>query len=184
MKIVVAITGASGVVYGKRAVEELRKKHEVCVILTNAAKKVAGYERTTLPKSSKNVHVYSEKEMDAPPASGSFGADGMLIIPCSTKTLAAIAHGYSDNLIRRAADVMLKERKRLVIVLRETPISQIHIRNMLTLSEAGATILPASPAFYNNPKSINDMVNFVVGKALDQLGVKHNLYTRWKGKKR
>jgi 4-hydroxy-3-polyprenylbenzoate decarboxylase len=182
MKIVVAITGSSGVLYGRRAVEELRKKHDVYVIITDAAKKVAEYEKTALPKSSKNVRVYSEKEMDAPTASGSFGADGMLVIPCSTKTLAAIAHGYSDNLVRRSADVMLKERKKLILVLRETPLSTIHIRNMLALSEAGATILPASPAFYNNPKSINDMVDFVVGKALDQLGVRHSIYARWKEK--
>lgn len=174
--MIVAITGASGLIYGVRLVEELKKaKHDVFVVITENAKKVAKYEKVRLPRAT-----FSETEIDASIASGSSKIDGMIVCPCSMKTLAGIAHGYSDNLVVRAADVMIKERRRLVLVLRETPMSPIHLENALELSRIGVQIMPACPAFYHNPKRIDDMVDFIVGKVMDQFDIKHSLYRRWK----
>lgn len=177
MKIIVAITGASGTVYGARLVEELKKaKHEVFVVITDNARLTAKYENVKLPKSD-----FNEKEIDASIASGSFKVDVMVVCPCSMKTLSAIANGYSNNLVTRAADVMIKEQRKLVLAIRETPMSAIHLENALKLSRIGVLIMPACPGFYHNPKTVDDIVNFFVGKILDQLRIEHKLYKRWKG---
>jgi 4-hydroxy-3-polyprenylbenzoate decarboxylase len=175
MKIIVGITGASGVIYGARLVEELKKtKNEIFIIISKNAKKIAKYENVKLPKET-----FDENEIDAPIASGSFLADCMIICPCSVKTLSAIANGYADNLITRSADVMIKEKRKLILVLRETPLSPIHLENALKLSKLGVQIMPASPAFYHNPKNLDESINFFVGKILDQIGIENNLYKRW-----
>jgi len=179
-KIVVAITGASGVVYGIRLVEELSKSRDVYVVVSNAAKKVFQYEYPEGLRKIKNIKIYSENDIDAPIASSSFCVDAMVICPCSMNTLAAISIGLSDNLIRRVADIMIKEGKKLILVLREMPFSQIHLENMLKLSKLGVVIMPACPGFYHKPKKIEDMINFVIGKILDNLAIKNNLYKRWK----
>ena len=138
-----------------------------------------GLSRNKLKKLAD--HFYQVNDLSAPIASGSFLVDGMAVVPCSMRTLAAIANGYTDNLIARAADVSLKERRTLVLVPRETPLNQIHLKNMLTLARAGAVILPASPGFYHSPKTINDLVDHVVGKVMDALHIEHKLFKRWAG---
>ncbi|MBS3069665.1 UbiX family flavin prenyltransferase [Candidatus Micrarchaeota archaeon] len=180
MKVVVAVTGASGIAYAKKAIGAL-KGQEVSIVLSQGAKLLAKGEGVKLPEG-KNVYV--EKDFFAPFASGSNAADAMLVIPCSLKTLSAIANGYGDNLISRSAEVCIKEGKRLVLVVRETPLSPIALENCLKLARMGVVILPACPAFYNKPKSIGDMVDFVAGKALDSLGVKNSLYKRWENGKK
>ncbi len=175
MKVLVGITGASGVEYALNLLRRLRElgvEHE-CVV-SDAAKRIIEVEtRAEVPE------CYSEHEIHAPFASGSSAPDAMVVIPCSMKTLAAIAAGYSGNLITRSADVMLKERRKLVLVPRETPLNAIHLRNMLALAEMGAVILPAMPAFYHRPATIQDMLDFIAGKVLDVLGIEHTLYRRW-----
>jgi len=183
MKIVVAITGASGVIYGVRLIEYLHaKRHEVYLILTKAGIKVLKHELNIEASDlrSKCAMMYDEDEIDAAPSSGSFYFDAMVIVPCSMKTLALIAHGLSSNLVARAADVALKERRKLILVTRETPLNKVHIMNMLKVSDMGGIVLPACPAFYHKPKSIDEIVNYVVGKILDQLKIEHNLFSRWK----
>jgi len=175
MRILVAITGASGIVYGKRLVELLKKsKSEILVLVTEGAKKVAEAEGEKLPKAD-----YSENDFSAPFASGSYKLDAMAVCPCSLKTLGEIANGVGGNLVARAAEVMLKERRKLVLVVRETPLSYIAIKNMERVTLAGGVILPASPGFYHNPKKIGDLVDFVVGKTMDQLGIENNAFKRW-----
>ncbi len=185
MKIIVALTGASGIAYGLRLAEAL-KTEKLSIIVSENAKKVMGYEigdaGKTLKELEKYGNLYNENEIDAPPASGSSSFDAMVVCPCSMKTLSAIANGYSYNLITRSADVMLKERRKLVLVPRETPVSAIHLENMLKLSRLGVIMLPASPGLYNKPKSIDDIVNFIVGKILDSLRVENSLYKRWDAK--
>ena len=177
MKILVCITGASGLVYGVRTAEALKKLgHKVFVVVSEGAKKVAKHEKVKLPKSD-----FNENELDAPFASGSYKLDGMIVSPCSLKTLGEIANGVGSNLISRAAEVMLKERRKLVLVIREAPLSYIAIKNMEAITLAGGVVLPASPGFYHSPKTVEDMVNFVVGKTLDQFGIEHKLFRRWKG---
>ena len=191
---VVAISGASGAAYGVTLLEYLlHEKHKVYLTLSQEARFIIKDEMgldwgshfaetaDILKKRYSGFElVYcDERDMTAPIASGSVPVQGMIIAPCSMKTLAGIAHGFSSNLIERAADVSLKERRPLVIIPRETPLSQIHLRNMLTLAEMGALLLPAMPAFYNHPKSIDDMVRFIVGRALDALKIENRLYTRW-----
>ncbi|NOZ82326.1 MAG: UbiX family flavin prenyltransferase [Euryarchaeota archaeon] len=175
MRLLVAITGASGVEYALNFLRRLRELgiEHTCVV-SEAAKRIIEIEcGAEVPKCR------SEDEIHAPSASGSAAPDAMVVIPCSMKTLAAIACGYSGNLITRSADVMLKEGRKLVLVPRETPLSPIHLRNMLTLAEMGAVILPAMPAFYHRPSSIQDLLDFIAGKVLDVLGISHNLYRRW-----
>ncbi|MBN2478368.1 UbiX family flavin prenyltransferase [Candidatus Micrarchaeota archaeon] len=175
MRFLLAITGASGIIYGKRTYEVLKQlKHDVDVVASEGAKKVAEAEDTVLPDSD-----YEEKDISAPFASGSHKCDGMIVSPCSVKTLGEIANGVGNTLITRSAEVMLKERRKLVLVLRETPYSYITIKNMETLTLAGGIILPASPGFYYKPKSIDGMVDFIVGKTLDQFDIEHNLFRRW-----
>jgi 4-hydroxy-3-polyprenylbenzoate decarboxylase len=187
MHLVIAITGCSGVVYGVRLLEACRKLGiETDLIVSQAAEKLLELE---LGKNIKDIRKlatrnYSQDDLAAPLASGSVKTDGMVIAPCSMKTLGAIASGIADNLITRAADVTLKEGRPLVLVPRETPLNLIHLENMVKLKCAGATILPAMPGFYYKPKEISELIDFIVGRILDVLGVEHKLYRRWQGSKR
>lgn len=182
-RIVLAVTGASGPQYAYALARALsgREDLELHLILSEAARKVIALEADFAPDALialAHKH-YSEKDIAAGPASGSWRHAGMIVCPCSMASLAAIAQGFGTNLIHRAADVTLKEGKRLVLVTRETPLSLIHIKNMLAAKEAGATIVPASPGFYHKPKTIDDMVNHLAGRVLDQLDIAHTLFTRW-----
>ncbi len=181
-RIIVAVSGASGSILGIRLLEELKKLGvETHLIVSEPAMKIMGHETgksmSDLKKLAKKTHGNSD--FFAPVASGSFRTDGMVIIPCSMKTLAGVASGFSDNLILRAADVCLKERRRLVLVTREMPLSSIHTENMARVSRAGGIILPPVLSFYSKPKDINDLVNHVVGRVLDCLGLENNIYQRW-----
>jgi len=162
------------------------KKIEVYLIVSKAAEKVIEYELEITKKDLEKLaqHVYDVNDLDAPIMSGSFQTDGMIIIPCTMKTLAGIAHGYADNLILRAADVTLKEGRKLVVVPRETPLGIVHLCNLLEVSKLGVLVVPAMPAYYHKPKTIDDLVNFVVGKVLDCFNVEHRLFKRWSGIKR
>lgn len=176
MRILVAITGASGLIYGKRLVEELKKgRHNVSLVVTAGAKKVAEAEGEKLPKSD-----FDENDLSAPFASGSHHFEAMVVCPCSLKTLGEIANGVGKNLVSRGAEVALKERKKLVLVVRETPLSYIALKNMETVTLAGGVILPACPGFYHKPKTIDDLVDFIVGKTMDSIGIENHLFKRWK----
>lgn len=194
--ITLAWTGASGLQYGLRLLECLIRADKVVYLLVSpAAYAVSALELSlTLPKqtsklaeflSSKfqakenQIRVFDEQEWTAPIASGSSPSSAMVICPCSSGSLAAIANGLSNNLIERAADVMLKEGKKIIFVPRETPLSQIHLKNMLELARMGAVILPASPGFYQHPQTIEDLIDFVVARILDQLGIPQDLIKRW-----
>ncbi len=181
MKVLVAVTGASGVIYGLRLIEvlsELGIQHSI--IISKAAKKVIEHEVEDFIRYSRFLNkCFSEDDIDAPFSSGSYKMDAMVIAPCSMKTLGCIANGIADNLITRSADVFLKEKRKLILVPRETPLNAIHLENMLKLAKIGAVILPAMPGFYSKPKSVDDMINFIVGKILDCLGIENNLYKRW-----
>ena len=184
MNLIVAITGGSGVVYGMRLLEVCEKLDiETDLIVSQAAEIVLKIElgKTIDELRELATRNYSPDDLVAPPASGSYPIDAMAIVPCSMKTLGAIASGVTADLVTRAADIMLKEGRPLVLVPRETPLNLIHLENMLKLRRAGATILPAMPAFYHKPKSIPDLVDFIVGRILDVLGVEHQLYQRWRG---
>jgi 4-hydroxy-3-polyprenylbenzoate decarboxylase len=181
MNTVVAVTGASGIIYGLRLLENLPGNKTV--IVSDDAAMIA---KTELGIGKREIHAeadshYENDEMYAPIASGSVKFDSMAIVPCSTSTMSKIACGIADNLTTRVASVALKERRRLVLVIRETPLSSIHLDNMHRLSVAGATVMPACPAFYPSPRSVDDMVNFMVGRILDELGVENDLYRRWSG---
>jgi 4-hydroxy-3-polyprenylbenzoate decarboxylase len=194
-QIIVAITGASGSVYGLRLVEELLKADcRVTLLLSRSGLEVLRYEtglewegstseRKQLMRDyfggARKLEHYDEKDMFAPPASGSSVPDAMVIAPCSMGTAGRIAAGSSDNLIERVADVVLKERRDIILVPRETPLNRIHLENLLALSRAGAHILPAMPAFYHRPKTVEELVDYVIGKVLDSLGVRHKLFQRW-----
>lgn len=184
MEIVVGISGASGVQYGIRLLQVLKEKGCIThLIMTDSARKIIEIETHSLPGEVQKLasNVYQSDDFAAPVASGSHIFDAMVVIPCSMGTLSAIASGSSDTLITRAADVCLKEKRRLVLVPRETPLSLIQLRNMVTAAEAGAVILPACPAFYSCPQSLSDLVDVLVGRVLDLLGVENDLYQRWKG---
>lgn len=176
MRILLALTGASGIVYGTRLAAALKEaKQDVRVVVSAGAKMVAEAEKSKLPPSN-----YSENDFSCPYASGSNAPDAVVICPCSLKTLGEIANGVGSNLIARAAEVALKERKKLILVVRETPYSLIAIENMKLVTLAGGIILPASPGFYHRPKSIGQLVDFICGKVMDQLGITHKLFKRWK----
>lgn len=194
--IIIAMTGASGSAYGLRLLEILLKAgHPVYLLVSKAAQMVLAME-TPLDIPSRPADmcqflseyfqtdtslltVFSREDWTAPIASGSHRAQHMVVCPCTTGTLAAIANGNSDNLMERAADVMLKEQRKLILVVRETPFSIIHLENMLKLAHAGATILPANPGFYHNPQTMDDLVDFVVARILDHLHIEHSLLPRW-----
>lgn len=194
--ITLAITGASGSIYGLRLLEQLiESDRKIYLLISSAAHVVISTEtQLKLPtrnkelqdtlsqryKADKNqLEVFSKDQWMAPIASGSNISDAMVVCPCSSGTLSAIAHGSSNNLIERAADVTLKEKRQLILVTRETPVSVIHLENMLALAKIGVTILPASPGFYHQPKNINELIDFIVARILDHLQIEHNLVTRW-----
>lgn len=178
-EFVVGVTGASGIVYARRLLELLCDHSTVHIVISDTARQIAGIERVDLEGFDA---IYAENSnLAADIASGSFCYDGMAIVPCSMKTLAAVSNGFADNLITRAADVCLKENRPLLVLLREMPLSRIHLKNMLAADEAGATVMVASPPFYQHPETIGDLVDMVVARVLDHMGVKHNLGTRWSG---
>jgi len=180
LRIVVAITGASGVLYAQRLLDNLNpSQHEVHVVLSNYAHVVIAEELPGGLRLSPGVATHSLKSMNAPFASGSNPPDAMVVIPCSMGTLGRIAHGYSEDVLLRAADVVLKEKKKLILVARETPLNLVHIRNFELLLLAGATILPANPSFYNRPTSVEEIVDTVVARVLDHLSVSHSVVPRW-----
>lgn len=183
-EVVLAMTGASGTPYGIRALETLAKVPDLRIhlILTPTAERLVSFEaKADLAKVRSLAHeVHKNDDFFAPIASGSHRFLGMLVIPASMKHVGLMAAGIGLDLVSRTADVCLKERRPLVLVPRETPLSTIHLRNLTTLSEAGARIVPAMPGFYVHPETIDDMVDHVAGKALDALGVEHDLYPRWR----
>ena len=195
-RIIVGLTGASGTVYGTRLVEVLadQTNFEVHLTISPAGARslleevgididVDNFELSDLiGRDADNVIYHSPNDIGASIASGSFRAEGMVIIPCSMGTVASVAMGLSRNLLQRSADVCMKEQRKLVLVVRETPFSTIHLENMLKLSKNGVTILPAMPAFYHFPDTIDDQINFVVSKTLDQFGIEAGLIRRWKEK--
>jgi len=194
--VTLALSGASGMAYGLRLLECLiQAELQVYLLVSQAAHIVAKQELgVTLPARASDLEkqlsagmaardgqlrVFGREDWNAPVASGSNPADAMVVCPCSMGTLAAIAHGLSDNLIERAADVMLKENRKLILVPRETPFSTLHLENMLALSRMNTVILPANPGFYHRPQSIEGVVDFIVARILDQLGIGHTLMARW-----
>lgn len=191
-----AITGASGSPYALRLLQVLLQKgHNVYLLISGDGLKIVSDETGVMLKGSETdvqyalerqfdlkegqLRYFDEDNMYAPIASGSAPVDAMIMIPCSMKALAAVANGFASNLIERAADVTLKEKRKLVLVPRETPLSAIHLRNMLTLSEMGCSLIPAMPAFYHHPKHLQDLVDFIVARVLDNLGIENDLSPRW-----
>jgi 4-hydroxy-3-polyprenylbenzoate decarboxylase len=196
--VAIAITGASGAIYATRTLAALLERGiHVELIVSDYGRRLLRDElgeaatvdgllpyltaRYGPSVSAGRIALHSNRDLGATIASGSHGCSGMAIVPCSMKTLAAVAHGLSRNLVERAADVMLKEKRRLVIVPRETPMSLPQLRNMVLCAEAGAMILPAMPAFYQQPKTLDDLADFMAGKVLSALGFEHNLYPEWTG---
>ena len=180
MKILVAITGASGALYAQRLLDNLDpRQHEIHVVLSNYAQQVLAEELPDGLRLPAGVKTHNVKSMNLPFASGSNPPDAMVIIPCTMGTLGRIAHGYSEDVLLRAADVVLKEKKKLILVPRETPLSLIHVKNLELLLLAGATLIPANPSFYARPKTIQDVVDTVVARVLDHLGVPQTLAPRW-----
>ena len=182
-RIIIGITGASGVIYGIRALAALQGRAETHLIVSAAARQTIALETSwTLPQIEALASVvHDEQNLAAPVASGSFRTDGMLVLPCSIKSLSAIAHSYNDTLIPRAADVTLKERRRLVLAVRETPLHAGHLRLMQQATENGAIIAPPVPAFYGRPSSLDELINHTAGKMLDLFDIEHALFPRWNG---
>lgn len=180
MRILIAITGASGALYAQRLLDQLASaRHELHVVLSNYAHSVIDEELPGGLRLPAGVKPHGLRSMSAPFASGSNAPDAMVVIPCSMGTLGRIAHGSSDDLLLRAADVVLKERKKLILVPRETPLNLVHVKNFELLIQAGATILPANPSFYTCPQTVEQVVDTVVARVLDHLGVEHQLVARW-----
>ncbi|MBC3936389.1 UbiX family flavin prenyltransferase [Undibacterium sp. CY7W] len=186
-RLIVAITGATGAVYGVRLLEILRTLPEVEThVMVSEAGVLNIHQELDLKRKDVEALadvVHNVRDVGASIASGSFLSDGMIIAPCSMKTLAAVAHGLSDNLITRAADVVLKERRRLVLMVRETPFNLAHLRNMTAVTEMGGVIFPPLPGFYQRPQSIEEMVDHTIGRVLDMFAVDHQLTPRWVGLK-
>jgi 4-hydroxy-3-polyprenylbenzoate decarboxylase len=186
-RLVVAITGASGALYGVRLLEQLRKSDrvETHLMISDAAALNLHHELDIKRKDIETLAsvVHSVRDIGACVASGSFHTDGMVIAPCSMKTLASVAHGMCDNLITRAADVMLKERRRLVLMVRETPFNLAHLRNMTAVTEMGGIIFPPLPALYQRPHTVSEMVDHTVGRVLDLLSIEQTLAPEWPGLK-
>ena len=180
MRIVVAITGASGALYAQRLLDHLDPcQHEVHVVISNYGKVVLADELPAGLRLAEGVKTHGLKSMNVPFVSGSNPFDAMVVIPCTMGTMGRIAHGFSEDVLLRAADVMLKERRKLILVPRETPLSLIHVKNMELLLQAGALLLPANPCFYTKPKTVEEVVDTVVARVLDHLGVAHQLMPRW-----
>ena len=182
-RIVVGISGASGVVFGIRLLEALRDAGvETHLIMSRAAETTLAYETDLKARDVRALadHVHAQADIGAPCSSGSFPTDGMIVAPCSMKSLAEIANGVTSTLLTRSAEVVLKERRRLVLMVRETPLTNSHLRNMLAVSEMGGIIAPPVPAFYAKPASIADMVDHSVGRVLDLFGIDSDLVRRWK----
>ncbi len=183
-RIIVGITGATGVIYGIRLLKVLRDLQvETHAVISEAAKKNIMIETDFAVEDVQKLayKVYDEKNLAASISSGSFKTDGMVIAPCTIKTLSGIAHSYNDNLIIRAADVMLKERRKLILVVRETPLHKGHLELMSRVADFGGIILPPIPAFYYFPRTIDDLLDHTLGKILDLLEIDNSLFTRWKG---
>jgi 4-hydroxy-3-polyprenylbenzoate decarboxylase len=204
-RYILAITGASGSIFGVRLLEELLKTAEVHLVISSNTfpilhdetgldwavnRKSAEFGVKSLESKkiqelirkqfrTKRLFFYEDKQMEAPVASGSFKTNGMLIVPCTMKTLSGIANGYANNLIERAADVTLKEGRSLLLSPREMPFSAIHLENMLKLARLGVKIAPPVPAFYHKPKDMDELIGFIVGKILDSFGIEHELFKRW-----
>lgn len=184
MKLIVGISGASGAIFGIRTLEALRTLEvETHLILSRWSRATIAHETDYSPEQVQKLAsvVHQEDNQAASISSGSFKTDGMIIAPCSMKTLAAIRGGYGDTLLCRAADVILKERRKLVLLARESPFSEIHLENMLALARMGTVIFPPIPAFYNRPKNVDDIVNHIVGRLLDQFGLEAPGMSRWTG---
>jgi 4-hydroxy-3-polyprenylbenzoate decarboxylase len=184
VRVIVGITGATGAIYGVRLLERLRDAGaETHLVISRWGARTLLHETRWSREQVEALATatYAPADMGAAISSGSFRTDGMVIAPCSAKSLGAIAHGFGDNLIHRAADVVLKERRKLVLAVREAPLSEIHLENMLKLARMGAVILPPMPAFYNNPATIDDMVDHTVARILDQFGIEAGPSMRWSG---
>lgn len=184
-RLVIGICGATGAIYGIRLLQVLRELPEIetHLVISKAAERTIGWETPYTVEQVARLATarYPINDVGAALSSGSFPTDGMVIAPCSVKSLAAIAHGLTDNLLTRAADVALKEHRRLVLLVREAPLTLAHIRNMAACAEMGAIIVPPVPAFYNHPKSIDDLVNHTVGRVLDLFSIDAELVKRWEG---
>lgn len=184
MKIIVGISGATGAVYGVRILEELKRKGvETHLVISDVGKKNIELETTYAVSEVESLaaKVHNICNLAASISSGSFRTDGMIIAPCSIKSLSAIANSFNNNLLVRAADVVIKEKRKLVLVVRETPLHLGHLRLMSMAAEAGAILLPPMPAFYHHPKTLDDLINQTVGKVLDQFNIDHDLFDRWQG---
>jgi len=185
MIIIVAITGATGSIYGIRLLETLSKIKDMQthLVISEAGEVTIKHETGRTIKEIRKLadYCYEIDDIGARISSGSFQRDAMIIAPCTVKTMSGLAHSYNENLIIRAGDVTLKERKKLLLVFRETPYHIGHLRSMAQLTEMGAIIMPPVPAFYHKPKTVNDIVDYTVGKMLDILSIKHNLYKAWQG---
>ncbi len=185
--IVIAMTGATGAIYGIRLLEALAAARvETHVVISEWAEKTIVAETTWKPAAVRDLadHVYAEDELDSPPGREGFVARGMAVAPCSMKSLAAIANGITGNLIHRAAEIALEDRRRLLLLVRESPLSVIHLENMLRVARAGALVMPPVPAFYAKPKTLDDMVEHTVGRMLDHFDVDHALVRRWGERRR
>jgi 4-hydroxy-3-polyprenylbenzoate decarboxylase len=186
-RLIVGLTGATGAILGVRLLEALKDSEvESHLVISNWARRTIEHETPyTVKQVCELAKVYhNSNNMAAEISSGSFITEGMVVIPCSMRTLGCIANGYGEHLVHRAADVVLKERRRLVLVARESPLSELHLENMLKLARIGVTIIPPMPAFYNHPKSINDIVDHIVVRVLDQFGISARFAKRWDGRMR